>query len=292
LPKPIHLVVAVWLAALAFLARESMLLNGVASGASVFRWLGAHGVFGAEVAKKGVSPAPGQALSFALGWIGFTVILLTNLYVLRKRRPAWQKLGKLSRWLDVHILFGLLGPTIIVFHTNFQVNGLVAVSFWCMMTSFASGIVGRYFYTQVLRQRVELKAVLTDFEARFAKLTTTNQRVFSKQALAKLKEDAFVTAGGSAALLAGKADALTVLFDSVVGDVRLLLQGPPVPHEFPRALRRPLKEYAVARRRLAAAGPLRRLMGYWHAFHLPFAVFMYVVTVIHIVSALVFRVNH
>jgi hypothetical protein len=290
--RPLHLYVALWVVVSTILAREYVMLNGTGSGPSLLQWMNTKGLFGADMMRGKLDPSPGKALSFRLGWIGFSIICLTNLYILRKRLPQMQKLGKVSHWLDFHIFCGLMGPTIIIFHTNFQVGGLVAVSFWCMMTSFASGVVGRYFYTQILKQRADLKQQLTQLDTSFKKLEELNHKVFSAKRITKLKEDAFVFSGGSVALVQGRADILTVLAQSLIGDVKLMFNMPPVPQGFPSSLKRPLKQYAVARRRLAASPYFRRLMGYWHAFHMPFAIFMYLVSVIHIVSALVFRVDH
>jgi hypothetical protein len=36
--------------------------------------------------------------------------------------------------------------------------------------------------------------------------------------------------------------------------------------------------------------PFRKMLGYWHSFHLPFALFMYIAAIIHIISALTFGI--
>src|SRR5688572_18719207 len=59
---------------------------------------------------KTLSPLPGRPLSYTLGWLGFCVMALTNLYVLRKRVHAMQSWGGLQGWLNWHIFFGMLGP--------------------------------------------------------------------------------------------------------------------------------------------------------------------------------------
>ncbi len=271
--------VMIWLGLTAWLSFEYLSLNKVVAR---------HGLF--ALAK--VNPEPGRPMSFALGWIGFGIICLTNLYILRKRLPALRDKGSITGWMDFHIFCGLVGPTLIVFHCNFQVNGLVSISFWSMMISFASGVVGRYFYTQLLMQRGELKARLAELNEGFVMLAGMTKPKLTPEILRKAKDDALLYAGGTAAVASGQADLFTVFFQSVLGDVRLLVSRPPVPKGAPRAIGRPLKDYARAKRRLMTGSYYRRFMGYWHTFHMPFAVFMYVVSVIHIASALIFRVNH
>ncbi len=259
-----------------------------------FEYLSLHKV----IAKQGffalakANPEPGRPMSFALGWLGFSIICLTNLYILRKRLPALRDKGSIKRWMDFHIFCGLVGPTLIVFHCNFRVNGLVSISFWSMMISFASGVVGRYFYTQLLMQRGELKARLAQLNEGFVMLAQMTKPTLTPEILRKAKDDALIYAGGTAAVASGQAALFTVFFHSVLGDVKLMIGRPPVPRGAPRAIGRPLKDYARAKRRLMTGSYYRRFMGYWHTFHLPFAIFMYVVSVIHIASALIFRVNH
>ncbi len=271
--------VLIWLAILAWLSFEYLSMNKVIAKPGLF-------------ASMKVNPEPGRPMSFTLGWLGFSVICLTNLYILRKRLAVLRDKGSVTKWLDFHIFCGLVGPTLIVFHCNFQVNGLVSVSFWSMIISFSSGIVGRYFYTQLLQQRGELKARLNQLNEGFALLANKTKPKLTPQILRQAKDDALVYAGGTAAVTSGQADLLTVFFESVRGDIRLLISRPPVPEGAPRAISRPLKDYARAKRRLMTGSYYRRFMGYWHTFHMPFAIFMYVVSVIHIASALIFRVNH
>jgi hypothetical protein len=271
--------VMIWFGILCWMSFEYLSLNKV---------IAAKGIFSAMK----VNPDPGRPMSFTLGWLGFSIICLTNLYILRKRLPALRDKGNVTAWLDFHIFCGLLGPTLIVFHSNFQVKGLVSVSFWSMMISFASGVVGRYFYTQLLAQKGELKARLTELNQGFVMLAQVTKPKLTPEILRKAKDDALIYAGGTAAVTSGQADLLTVFFLSVVGDLKLMVSRPPVPKGAPRAISRPLKDYARAKRRLLTGSYYRRFMGYWHTFHMPFAIFMYVVSVIHIASALIFRVNH
>src|SRR5262249_28067938 len=121
------------------------------------------------------------------------------------------------------------------------------------------------------------------------------QRLLSPQmsdaAMRKLKAYALLMAGGTPEVLKGTATLPIVLLESLAGDLRLMTQSPPVPKGMPRSLGRHLKRYAVLRRKLATTGHYKKLMGYWHAFHLPFAVFMYIVVVIHIAAVHIFRVH-
>jgi len=224
------------------------------------------------------------------GWSGFGVMCLTNLYVLRKKIPAMQPLGKLSRWLDFHIFCGLIGPTLVVFHTHFKVRGLVAISFWSMVISFVSGVVGRYFYTQLLQARGALKAQLKRLDAGFASALAQQPDIYTAKNLSEMKANAIRLACGNYDMAAKQASLGLIIMCSVVGDVRLRLSPFSTAPGVSVAVKRELKLYGLVLRKILLLDAYKRLMGYWHTFHVPFAVFMYVVAVIHIVSALFFRV--
>ena len=230
-------------------------------------------------------------VSYWLGWSGFGIMCLTNLYVLRKKIPAMQHLGKPSRWLDFHIFCGLVGPTLVVFHTHFKVSGLVAISFWSMVISFVSGVVGRYFYTQLLQARGALKAQLKQIDAAFAAARTQQPDIYSAKNLGVMKADAIRLACGGYDMAAKNASLGLIIMFSVVGDVRLRLSPLSTAPGVSAAVKRELKLYGLTLRKILLLDAYKRLMGYWHTFHVPFAVFMYVVAVIHIVSALFFRVG-
>ena len=129
----------IWIAITVWLTYEYFILNGSISGTSYIAAI-YHG-FDLIPRSKLPSPEAGKSLSFFLGWVGFITMTLTNLYIIRKRTPSWQKWGKTAGWLDFHIFCGLLGPTLIIFHTNLKVGGLVAVSFWAMMIFLFSSSV-------------------------------------------------------------------------------------------------------------------------------------------------------
>ena len=141
--------VVIWLFITGFLSYEYTSLNG-AHLPSILKGMEADGTLGFKV-----SPDPGRTLSLYLGWAGLLLMLVMNVYSIRKRSSFLGGMGKLSSFLNFHIFCGLVGPTLILFHCNFKVRGLVGVSFWSMVVSFTSGIIGRYFYLQLAMKKVE-----------------------------------------------------------------------------------------------------------------------------------------
>lgn len=94
---------------------------------------------------------PAGRIGIRLGMLSAFLFLCIYLYPLRKRIPRLQKIGKTRRWLDFHVLLGLLVPLIVTLHSSLKLNGLVGVAYWIMMAIVVSGIVGRYLYAQIPR---------------------------------------------------------------------------------------------------------------------------------------------
>jgi len=94
---------------------------------------------------------PYDAKSFVphlLGIIGTAMMASGAIfYVLRKRIKALRNFGRMKLWLDAHIVFCLIGPLLIVYHSALNVLAPnSAVALYVTLTIVASGVVGRYIY--------------------------------------------------------------------------------------------------------------------------------------------------
>lgn len=77
-------------------------------------------------------------------------MLLLILYPLRKRFRILHGLGRVTSWFRIHMVLGILGPTLIILHSNFKIGSLNSrLALFTMLVVVASGIVGRYLYSQV-----------------------------------------------------------------------------------------------------------------------------------------------
>lgn len=237
-------------------------------------------------------PRPGKPISYFFGWLGFGIMALTNLYVMRKRVHAMEKLGKMQNWLNWHIFFGLMGPTLILFHCDFKVRGLVGISFWSMVISFASGVVGRYFYLQVLQQKTDLRDSIDSYERGFDNYIKISKRGLSADDMTRAKTSAlYMATGGVPSDRLRNMTLVEFLFRSISGDINSAFRLPMTPWGGSRPIREKLKEWAFLKRKLVFMHYYHLLFGYWRTFHTPFAVFMYIVAVIHIISSLIFKVG-
>lgn len=228
----------------------------------------------------------GGTIGHKLGLLGSTMMVLMLLYSVRKRVGAFRRLGPLSRWLDAHIFLGVVGPLLVVLHSSFKVQGLVALSFWSMIVVASSGVLGRYLYLQIPRTRAGEALALEDLERLDRDLSDRLHHRFGldAQRLADLDAET-VTASGRVGLLAG-------LLRIVVDDLRLRARlrefarrCPSVPRPLLGEFGRTLRQKAIARRRLLLWGRLHELFNYWHVLHKPFALVMYLFMFVHVAVA-------
>jgi len=89
-------------------------------------------------------------LGYLLGIVGASLMALLLLYPLRKNRVFPFRFGAIHHWFRIHMIFGVLGPIIILYHSNFQLGSVNSnIALFCMILVASSGLIGRYFYTRI-----------------------------------------------------------------------------------------------------------------------------------------------
>lgn len=89
---------------------------------------------------------PGELVGHGYGIVG-TALILTNLLYLVRRRLARLPLGSMRVWLDLHVVTGLLGSILILFHSAFQLRTPIAtVTSVSLLFVVLTGVIGRYIY--------------------------------------------------------------------------------------------------------------------------------------------------
>lgn len=239
---------------------------------------------------------PGDDLFRPTGLVGnrlgvFGTALLAfgvMVYIVRKRWGRLQGVGRLRDWLSFHIWCCTLGPFLVLLHTSFKVGGLVSIAFWSMVLVVSSGVLGRYVYVHIP------KAVNGRFLAR-------DEVEAERQALLATLSERYGVASGESAPGRSSAPEATGLGGSLVAAWRANRAG----RREAKRLRQRLREAGVspddqrealalaARSRRLALGaavlqPFGRLFRYWHAIHLPLAIVMALVLLLHIAVAIAF----
>jgi hypothetical protein len=240
---------------------------------------------------------PGGSRGHLYGVIGSSLLVIMLVYSLRKRMKILRRLGKLRDWLDFHIFCGVVGPLLVILHSSFKVQGLVALSFWSMIAVALSGVLGRYLYLQIPRTRAGDELSLAEVAELRAELTRKlrDELHLPEATLAELDR---IALGGIAPIAPEKRRLAILLFQLPFQTVSLRMRL----HSFRRRLQRELadaprgllkevtrlaRQKALLERRIVLWSHLQQLFHYWHVFHKPFAVVMYVFMVLHIAVVLV-----
>ena len=96
--------------------------------------------------------SPEEGIGYWLGITGGTMMVLLLMYPLRKRFRFLHILGATRHWFRLHMIFGLLGPLLILYHSNFHLGSFNSrVAFYAMLLVAGSGIIGRHFYAGIHR---------------------------------------------------------------------------------------------------------------------------------------------
>ena len=267
----------------------------VAAAALVLAGLGGWDYYSTPLRVRGYDDAhrllrPSGAAGHLMGIAGVVLMLAMQLYTVRKRRPRSRWPGSLSFWLEFHIFCGLLGPTLITFHTSLRFNGIVSVAYWSMVLVMASGFVGRYLYVRIPKTIRGTEVSVAEIEERTRDLKQTLVTTTLPVALV-LRIEAFEARETQ---LSGRLPTWTGL---AFGELALRFRLRALRHAVARAgidravLHDTLAlvaERAFLLRRIAYLKRTKKLFDLWHVLHKPLAYLMLVIVALHIATALYF----
>lgn len=84
------------------------------------------------------------------GIVGGSLMLLLLLYPMRKRLHFMNKWLTVKFWFRLHMVFGVVGPVLIMMHSSYHIGSLNGqVALYSMLLVAISGLVGRYFYSRI-----------------------------------------------------------------------------------------------------------------------------------------------
>lgn len=234
---------------------------------------------------------PSGDLGHGLGIIGSALILIGVFsYMLRKRNRSLMRIGVLSNWLEFHIFLCTLGPILILFHTAFKFGGLVAISFWSMVAVFLSGIIGRFIYLQIprtiegrelsLNEIKEMKGDIGNILNESYHLDEESYQLIVDST--KKKVELYQNNAISRFILKYRED------KSTLSKVKAALRKNGLSGKDYRKLISLVKNEISINRRIDRLVTMQNLFKYWHVAHLPFALVMLIIMIIHVVVTVAF----
>lgn len=229
-----------------------------------------------------------------MGFIGsFMMTFGVLMYSLRKRWSLLANFGAIKHVLEFHIFLCLVGPALIVYHTAFKFGGIISVSFWSMVIVVSSGVIGRYLYLQIPKTITGRDISAGELQGRIRSIDGSLAADFgftpammeqADQLSMGLKETA-------------RPSLITTFPRLVIHNLRLqsrlkafletTARDHSVNHKMSE-LRALMLEKTSLQRQLASLAITQRLFRHWHMFHLPFAIVMFVIMIIHIAVAFLF----
>jgi hypothetical protein len=232
--------------------------------------------------------APGSDVGYRFGLAGALMMLALLVYPLRKHVPWLRDIGRLSSWLQLHMILGICGPMFILFHSGFRISSLNAGVAMASMTIVASsGIVGRFIYGRIHSSLSGQKQAAAELNRELGKLLLDVER---GGALPQRVRELLIDFETRAARQPSSVFDQTLRFLRIASERRGVL----------RAVRRELAHAVDARRRAqieTGLGPyllglqrvaqfaiFERMFALWHVLHLPLVVLLAVSAVFHVIA--------
>lgn len=231
---------------------------------------------------------PSGIFGHGLGIVGTLLIVIGVFgYMARKKYRSLARLGRLKYWLEFHIFLCSLGPVMILFHTAFKFGGLVSVSFWSMVAVVASGVIGRFIYLQIPRS-IEGRALsLNEIQAMKGNLETSLEKLSHLQAEGRTHILSTILAADTRTASGG-------MISQYMEDgrkkrkVAQLLNNYQLAREDRKHILAIVNNEIQLGRRIERLQTMQKLFKYWHVAHLPFALIMLIIMVIHVGITLAF----
>lgn len=236
-----------------------------------------------------------------LGIAGGSMMLLLLLYPLRKHLRFMRQWGAVRYWFFTHMLFGILGPLLILFHANFGTGSLNSnVALACMLLVAGSGLVGRFLYTRIHHglygRKASLDELITFADNNRAQLAWIN--AVDDAVAEQFRQTRELALRQSNTLSASAANwlrfmlhywwqkprikkRLAVSLTRVAG-----LKGWSAP-QFRQQRRqsfRHVNEFFSASRKVLEFGFYERLFSLWHVIHLPFFIMLVLSGIVHVIA--------
>ena len=113
---------------------------------------------------------PEHGLGYWLGIIGGSLMLVLLLYPIVKKSKLLRRMGLGKHWFRIHMIFGLVGPLLVLYHCNFQVTAVNStVALYSMLLVAGSGVIGRHFYARIHKglygERATIEELRRDMES-------------------------------------------------------------------------------------------------------------------------------
>jgi hypothetical protein len=241
----------------------------------------------------------GSDLGYNLGLAGGIMMLTLLVYPLRKRYRFLDRFGPMLQWFRFHMVLGIGGPVLVIFHSTFKIGSMNArVALYSMLAVAISGVVGRFLYRHVHRGLYGRQLSLSETETDLMAATQDVNSVFS---LAPEAQERLVAFHAYATQPLNGTGARFWRFVSLGTQSRRV--GRVARNVVKRAIKRAAKEqrwgrveahlhYDLAKEQISnylsavcmtsQFATWERLFSLWHVIHVPFLYLMVITSIAHV----------
>lgn len=251
------------------------ILSGAAV-VSIAGWEVAHGDF----------YKPGDEIGYNMGLIGALMMLALLVYPIRKNLRFAQRWGAIKYWFSLHMMFGIFGPLLVLFHSTFRIKSVNAgVAFTCMCIVAGSGLLGRFAYTKIHRGLYGSELSLEDMKKElFGSESEAESKLkgYPKVLLVlhRFHQYALETEMGGV----GKTIRfLTLPVRRQIANLRCVIYLPKYSRES-RVRREMVMDYLYGVERLAQFAVFERIFALWHVMHIPLVYLLAATAIWHVIA--------
>jgi hypothetical protein len=249
---------------------------------------------------NGLTPESG--VGYWLGIAGGSLMLLLLLYPLRKRIKGLRALGTVGFWFRAHMILGIVGPVLVLWHANFRLGSINSnVALLAMLIVAVSGIIGRYLYSKIhlglYGRKAEVREILSDAdalkEAIGVDLSVADRLVEQLSAFAQVGTVAPKSVLTGFLLVPAVSVRASVVRMRLIADARRAIMAEGKRLGWSRKIRRRrlagvaelVTLHIAAVKKAAVFAFYERLFRLWHVFHLPLFFLLVIAATIHIFAA-------
>lgn len=229
-------------------------------------------------------------LGHGFGIVGTLMMIFgVAVYMMRKRKVF--SFGYLKHWLEFHIFLCIVGPMFVLFHTAFKFGGIVQISFWSMVAVVLSGVAGRFIYIQIPRTIQGRELNLNEISQMNDELNSAIVKQVGEVSFDKINLllDEMHNASMNKNLLT-----MTILFGFIFRKRELKKIKAEIvacgikERQTLKAVLKLANQKMVLQQRIDFLKVMQKWFHYWHIVHLPFAISMFVIMIIHVIVTIVF----
>ena len=244
---------------------------------------------------------PKQGVGYWLGIIGGSMMLVLILYPLRKRIRALRFLGRTAHWFRVHMILGVVGPVLVLYHSNFHLGSFNSrVALYCMLLVAGSGVIGKYLYAHIHNSLYGGKASLQDLRANLSQSLERNHGLATLLPRLAAKLDAISAEVQSDSITGSLSIRASILWSckkyviwwSLSKTARKELTeraaaSPTIARDFQRLKHASsiyIRDFVRVSARVAQFTLFERLSSLWHVLHMPLFFMMVISALIHVLA--------